>query len=99
MRCTTHGGTVTTALLRKRAELAGSLGAGILGLGLGLLLRAARSAALVTLFAGASLHAWGMWSVHRIDQGAPTARWMSALYWTCWALLAVLGVYLALGPR
>lgn len=86
-----------TAARRKRAEVAGSVGAGVLGLGLGVVLAAAlQEVAPVLLVAGAGLHVWGMWTVHRIDRGSVTgdAVWVRALYGLCWALLAAFALYL-----
>ena len=86
-----------TAARRKRAEVAGSVGAGVLGLGLGVVLAATLQAvAPLLLVAGMELHVWGMWTVHRIDRGsvAGDAAWVRVLYGLCWVLLAALAVYL-----
>ena len=53
--------TQTTARV-KQAEIASGVGAGVLGLGLGVLLPPyVRLYAVPTLIAGALLHGWGMW--------------------------------------
>jgi hypothetical protein len=90
---------VSSMLRRKRAEVAGSVGAGILGVGLGALLApAVRPASVLILVAGASMHTWGMWTMRRLDRD-PELRaswWVNALYWACWTLLAGLGASLAI---
>ena len=81
----------------KRAEILGSAGAGILGMGLGAMLSDRVSAVAVPLVAlGASMHALGMWQRHRLDLavGAELPRWSNALYWSCWGALLLVGAYL-----
>lgn len=81
----------------KRAELAGGIGALTLGIGLGVtfggVLRGSGTALLV---AGGITHALGMWDKHRLERHERQVepRWVSALYWLCWLLLAALPVYL-----
>lgn len=80
----------------KRAELAGGVGAGALGMGLGALLASyLQGAGAMLLLAGAALHASGMWDKHRIENSAGERPlwWETLLYWGCWALLAGLFVY------
>ena len=79
---------------RKFAEVVGSIGAGVLGVGVGVLgARALRPALAVILVAGASMHVWGMWAGRRIDRDSGLGRlwWVSVLYWACWALLVAFG--------
>ena len=81
----------------KRAELASSFGAGLLGFGLG-----AMSAPYIAdlapyvVVAGALMHGWGMYDKHATerDLGRPGAFWMKALYWSCWLILAGLAAVL-----
>ena len=81
---------------RRRAEVTGSLGAGVLGAGLGAALGdTVGGAALPLIVLGGVMHAWGMWDKHRLETAAATRpRWDTLLYWTCWVLLLGLGVYL-----
>ena len=81
-----------------RAELVSSLGAGVLGVGLGLVLsRYLAGFAVPLLLIGIALHGWGMYDKRRLERGvvARTA-WVEALYWLCWALLAGLVVVVAM---
>ena len=80
----------------KRAELAGGVGAGALGMGLGVLFaNYVRGAGVMLVLTGAALHASGMWDKHRIERSARERPlwWETLLYWVCWALLAGLFVY------
>ena len=95
MRINRHLETDHRAAL-KRAELAGGVGAGALGMGLGVLLASyLRGAGAMLLLAGAALHASGMWNKHRIERSARDRPlwWESLLYWVCWTLLAGLSMY------
>lgn len=83
----------------KRAELTSGVGALVLGTGLGALFaRYLAPAAVAVLAAGLLLHAWGMYDKHRLERGseAESVRYATALYWVCWALLALVAGYLAL---
>jgi hypothetical protein len=83
----------------KWAQTTSSLGAGILGLGLGALLHAYLGRSGLALAAlGALMHAWGMWDMRRLETAAGAARpaWSTALYWICWLFLAGLAIRLAL---
>ena len=86
----------------KRADLAGSGGAGILGLGLGVLLKElagpelAAGVALALIAIGAALHGWGMYEKHRIEGGMEVPRWSRALYWLCWVALGILVLWISL---
>jgi hypothetical protein len=81
----------------KFAELTSGLGALVLGVGLGALFPHwfSPSAGLIVL-AGAVAHAFGMWDKHRLEaqRADGTGRWVVALYWTCWLLLAGVIVFL-----
>lgn len=80
----------------KRAELAGGVGAGTLGMGLGVLLASyLGGVGALLVLAGAALHASGMWDKHRIERSAREQPlwWETFLYWVCWALLAGLFVF------
>ena len=76
----------------KVAELTSGSGALVLGVGLGTLLsrRTGRVAVPITLV-GVAMHAFGMWDKHRLDASKAdvSPAWVPALYWVCWALLAV----------
>ena len=80
----------------KWAELLSSLGAGVLGFGIALLLPnlpAGYAAPVIIL--GFAAHGIGMARKHSIEQETyrPRAKWMEALYWFCWLALAALLVY------
>ncbi|MFN3727541.1 MAG: hypothetical protein ACK4SZ_14695 [Allosphingosinicella sp.] len=81
----------------KRAELASSFGAGLLGFGLGAMAAPyIADLALYVVVTGALMHGWGMYDKHvtERDLGRPEAVWMKALYWSCWLILAGLAVVL-----
>jgi hypothetical protein len=84
----------------KVADLTSGVGALVLGVGLGALLSRwfAPAAGAITL-AGWVMHAFGMWDKHRLESGADAeaSRWVTALYWLCWFLLAVVLAALLLG--
>ena len=81
------------------AELTSGVGALVLGVGLGALFPQwfAPAAGLLT-FAGLVAHAFGMWDKHRLEAGddAEVGPAVTALYWTCWLLLAAVVVLLVL---
>lgn len=81
----------------KKADLAGATGAGVLGAGLGVML-APHAAGLGPVLAvlGAVLHGWAMFEKRRLEAGAATPRWASALWWLCWVALAALVVWIAI---
>lgn len=80
---------------QKRAEFAGSAGAGVLGVGLGaLFVHWAAPFGVVLLVLGGLLHGWGMVEKHRLEAGATLPAWSKALYWVCWVLLAVLMIWI-----
>ena len=81
----------------KQAELMSSLGAGLLGFGLGAMLAPlVADLALFVLVAGALMHGWGMYDKHANERalGQPETLWMKALYWLCWLILAGLAAML-----
>jgi len=82
------------------AELTSSVGAVVLGVGLGVLAADhIGSLGLPLLLVGAVVHAWGIYDKHRLERQAdsPDVWWEPMASWTCWALLAVLGI--GLGGR
>jgi hypothetical protein len=77
----------------KKAELLSSLGAGVLGAGIALLLpNQLAPYAIPILLIGLISHAVGMSQKHGLEQQDQVARirWAEALYWLCWLALAVL---------
>lgn len=77
----------------KRAELLSSVGAGVLGGGLALLVpRVLAPYAVPILLIGLLGHAFGMFRKHQLEQRGTSIRiwWMEALYWLCWLILVVL---------
>ena len=81
----------------KRADLASSSGAGLLGAGLATLLGLAGLAwTLGLVVVGSLLHGWGMVERRRLEReaGAPARWWWDALWWGCWLTLAALGALL-----
>jgi hypothetical protein len=79
------------------AELTSSVGAGVLGVGLGAYFGGELAAwAAPLLIAGAATHAVGMADKHRLERSAGEVHpgWATALYWICW--LALLGLATAL---
>jgi len=83
----------------KAAELASGLGAIVLGAGLALVLPAwLRSYALPLLMGGAVVHGVAMTLKYRLEaRDGPPTWWERALFWTCWAGLAGLGLWIAAG--
>jgi polyferredoxin len=82
--------TIERSAIRK-AEVLSTVGAGVLGAGLALLLhRWFASWAIPLVFLGAMVHGWAMFWRHRMEsRGAVTrARWEQVVYWLCWAGLA-----------
>jgi len=75
------------------AELTSAIGAGVLGVGIGVLLPSqVRGLGILIVVVGAVLHAWGITDRHRLESemGRSPVWWSTALYWTCWLLLAAL---------
>lgn len=81
----------------KAAELVSSVGAGVLGAGLVLVLPAwLRAYAVALLVVGAVVHGAGMTLKYRLEsRDSPPLWWERALFWLCWATLAALGMWLA----
>jgi hypothetical protein len=78
------------------AELTSGVGAGVMGVGIGVVLaNHIRGLGVPILVVGGLLHAWGMVDKHRLEARAraPRPRWSMALYWLCWALLALVAAY------
>lgn len=85
----------TTRRLRL-AELSSGLGAGVLGLGIGVLTALyLQGLGLPILIAGLILHAWGMTDKHRLEvkAGAPGVWWSTVLYWIYGGSLVALAAY------
>jgi hypothetical protein len=79
------------------AELSSSLGAGVIGFGLGVLASSyVIGLGVPILVSGLLLHAWGMLDKHRIEtkHGAARVWWSTLLYWICWAALAIIVVFI-----
>ena len=84
---------------RKRAELAGGLGAGALGMGLGVVLAGyLQGAGVLLVVVGTALHATGMWDKHLLERSERERAlwWETLFYWSCWAILGGLLLYLAI---
>ena len=72
------------------AELTSSVGAGVLGFGLGLLVGPRLPiSGIPVLVVGLGMHVWGMFDKHRLERRAIAETWWSKVaYWICWILLA-----------
>ena len=83
----------------KRAELTSTLGAAVLGAGVGLLLsELLKPHAIVISALGVVTHAWGMTDKHRLEARAGEVQpaWFAWVYWGCWlSLLGLAGYVLA----
>lgn len=80
---------------RKAFDTLSTVGAGVAGIGLGLLLPAPLKPIAGWLLAvGLAAHVWGMFGGHRLDrQQRDPAWWESLLYWGCWAAIIGFGLY------
>ncbi|MBI2757791.1 MAG: hypothetical protein HYX49_03850 [Chloroflexi bacterium] len=81
----------------KKAELLSSIGAGVLGAGIALLLtKFLTPYAIPILLIGLISHAVGMSKKHGLEQQDQNIRvwWVEALYWFCWLALAVLLLFI-----
>lgn len=83
----------------KGADLASGLGAIVLGAGLALVLPGwLRTYAVPLLIGGLLVHGLGMTLKYRLERrDGPPLWWERALFWLCWACLAALGVWMAVG--
>ena len=75
----------------RKAELLSTMGAGVLGAGIALLLeRWIAPAGFPLLMAGLVMHGFGMYQRRRIENEARRERpaWENLLYWGCWLVLA-----------
>jgi len=74
-----------------------ALGAGVAGVGLGVLLASSlERAAWPILIGGLAIHLFGMAGRHRaqIQGGQPPTRWETVAYWLCWIAIGVVAVIL-----
>ena len=72
----------------KIADLTSSIGAGVLGAGIGMLSPGyVQGWAIWLLIMGSALHLWGIFDKHRLEAGEPRVWWADALYWACWIIL------------
>ena len=92
---TVHGRSTAT----KGAELASGFGAIALGARLALLLPdALRAYALPLIVGGRVVHGIGMTLKYRLEsRDDPRMWWVRVLFWLCWACLAALLVWIAVG--
>ena len=84
----------------KRAELLSSLGAGVLGAGIALLLtNLLATYAIPILLLGLVSHTIGMSRKHSLEGDGNSSRvwWVEAFYWFCWVALAALLLYIFVG--
>lgn len=83
----------------KGAELASGLGTIVLGAGLALVMPTwQRDFGMALLVAGATVHGVGMTLKYRLaSREGPPLRWEQGLFWLCWACLAGLGMWIAIG--
>lgn len=83
----------------KKAELLSSVGAGVLGGGIALLLtKFLTPYAIPILLIGLISHAAGMSRKHGLEGQSQSVRlgWAEALYWFCWLALAALLVFIVI---
>lgn len=81
----------------KKAELLSSIGAGVLGAGIALVLQNLLAPyAIPILLLGLISHAAGMFQKHGLEQQGKAVRvgWAEALYWFCWLGLAALLLFI-----
>src|SRR5262245_18738142 len=84
----------------KRAELLGSVGALVLGVGVGLpFARFLTPYTTPLLLPGFLLHSWGMYYRRKLDQASAVTSpgWVNVLYWVCWIALPIPSVYIRVG--
>lgn len=82
----------------KRADLLSSIGAGVIGVGIGVMLANILAGyTLPILLLGLISHSLGMFQKHRLEQGRYVhIVWIESVYWLCWLALAVLLVYIVI---
>lgn len=83
----------------KKADLLSSIGAGVLGAGIALLVANSLAPyAVPILVLGLLSHAAGMSKKHGLEKQGQNVRvwWAEALYWLCWAALAVLLIFIVI---
>src|ERR1051325_6334296 len=71
----------------RQADVTSGIGAGVLGVGLGVLIGdELRPIAAILLLIGALLHGWAVWRKHHLQRTHPTdlPHWSVVLYWICW---------------
>lgn len=86
---------IRTAARIKQAQLLSSVGAVALGAGLTLQFGGSLAAHAEAIIAvGRNVHGAGTFLQHRAERavGRARIRWIEALYWVCWILLALLGL-------
>ena len=69
------------------ADITSGIGAGVLGVGLGILIGdELRPIAAILLLIGALLHGWAMWRKHHLQRAnvVELPHWSVVLYWICW---------------
>jgi hypothetical protein len=83
----------------KAADLLSGLGAIVLGAGLALVGPAwVRAYGIPTLIVGLLVHGTGMSLKYRYESGQKEPLWWERLlFWSCWACLAALGIWIAVG--
>jgi hypothetical protein len=78
------------------AETTSAVGAGVLGLGLGVVLAAyLRKVGWPVLLTGLLAHTWGMTDKRRLESanGSPRLWWATSLYWFCWLCIIAIVAY------
>jgi len=81
----------------KKAELLSSIGAGVLGAGIALLLvNLLAPYAVPILLLGLISHTAGMFRKHGLEQQGEVVHiwWVETLYWFCWLALAGLLIFI-----
>ncbi len=89
----------------KVAEIASTLGAGILGFGMGALLGDyIQQYSFWIILIGLIMHGWGMYKTHqnKKESGHENSisqiklsefSWINLLYWLCWVIIVGLAIY------
>ena len=88
----------------KLAELTSTIGAGVLGFGLGIyFFKIITINEYIILLIGIALHSLGMYFKHILEKRlynlhseiiTTSPLWVTAVYWLCWLLLGVFLIYL-----